>query len=137
MKKNNAKITFKSYMYDTDEQIELTANGIHSIKDELHYVMYSEETEDGQCTRNIMKFNDEYLEVSKLGVTKTKMYYKPGYRHNDRYRTPFGEYDMCIDTDKYILVVSEKRYKVLVEYNLQLGGVHVSKCKVEIVVEQL
>ncbi len=137
MKKNNAKITFKSYMYDTDEQIELTANGIHSIKDELHYVMYNEETEDGQCTRNIMKFNDEYLEVSKLGVTKTKMYYKPGYRHNDRYRTPFGEYDMCIDTDKYILVVSEKRYKVLVEYNLQLGGVHVSRCKVEIVVEQL
>ena len=137
MEKNNARITFKSYMYDIDEQIELIANGKHYIKDELHYVMYNEESEDGHNTRNIMKFNGEYLEVSKLGITKTNMYYKPGYRHNDRYHTPFGEYDRCIDTEKYILVVSEKRYKILVEYNLQLGGAHVSRCKVEIVIEEL
>lgn len=135
MEKNNIIITFKSSMYDTDEQIEMTAKGVHSIKDELHYVMYNEEAEGGQTVRNILKFNGEFLEVSKLGTTRTNMYYKPGHKHVDVYRTPFGEYDMCIDTDKYILVVSENRYKILIEYDMNLGGAHVSRCRVEIFIE--
>ena len=135
MEKNNVTITFKSHMYDTDEQIELTAKGVHFVKDDMHYVMYNEEAEGGRSVRNILKFNGEALEVSKLSTTKTIMYYKPGYRHTGVYRTPFGEYDMSIDTEKYILVVSESRCKVVTEYTLELGGVHVSKCKVEIIVE--
>ena len=135
MEKSNVTITFKSHMYDTDEQIEMTAKGVHSIKDDLHYVMYNEEAEGGQSIRNILKFNGEFLEVSKLGTTKTNMYYKSGHSHKDVYRTPLGEYDMCIDTDKYMLIVSDKRYKLVVEYNLELGGTHVSRCRVEIVVE--
>lgn len=137
MNEKNVKIEFNSYMYDTDEHIEVSATGVHSVKDEMHYVMYTEEVEGGQSVRNILKFNGEALEVTKIGTTRTNMYYKPGHKHTDVYRTPFGEYDMCIDTDKYILVVSEKRYKIVTEYNLELGGAHVSKCKVEIFIEQL
>ncbi len=136
MEKDSVTISFKSHMYDTDEQFEIVANGVHYVKDDLHYVMYNEESDDGHLVKNILKFNGEYLEVSKLGTTKTKMYYKPAHRHKDVYRTPFGEYDMCTDTEKYILVVSENRYKVLVEYKLELGGAHVSRCKVEIAIER-
>lgn len=135
MEKNNVIITFKSHMYDTEEQIDMTAKGVHSIKDDVHYVRYNEETESGQSVRNILKFNGEFLEVTKIGTTKTKMYYKSGHTHKAIYNTPFGQYEMCIDTHKYTLDVSENKYKIVVEYDLQLGGVPVSKCTVEIAVE--
>ncbi len=137
MSGNEVRIAFSSFMYDTDEHIEVSATGVHSIKDGMHYVRYTEELEDGKSVRNILKFDGEALKVTKIGATRTSMYYKPGYKHTDIYRTPLGEYDMCINTDKYILVVSENRYKIVIEYNLELGGAHVSKCKVEIVIEQL
>lgn len=135
MSGENVRITFDSYMYDTDEHIQVSATGVHSIKDGMHYVVYTEQVEGGQSVRNILKFDGEALEVSKIGTTRTNMYYKPGHKHTDVYRTPLGEYDMCIDTEKYILVVSEQRYKLVTEYKLELGGVHVSKCKVEISIE--
>ena len=136
MEKKEVTIKYNSHMYDTDEHIEMSAKGVHFVKDDMHYVMYTDEAESGRSVRNILKFNGEFLEVSKLGITRTNMYYKPGHRHTDVYRTPFGEYDMCIDTEKYILVVSEKRLKVVTEYKLELGGAHVSRCKVEIYIEE-
>ena len=135
MNQKDVSILFKSHMYDTDEKIEVSAKGVHFVKDGMHYVMYNEEVESGQHVRNILKFDGEFLDVSKLGITRTNMYYKTGHRHTDVYRTPFGEEDMCSDTEKYILVESEKQMKIIIEYRLELGGVHVSRCKVEIIIE--
>lgn len=132
MDSKNANIIFKSHMFDTDEKIELTAKGIHSVKNGKHYVMYTEELEGGENIRNILKFDSEALDVSKIGTTRTHMYYKAGYKHRDVYRTPFGEYDMCTETEKYVLSETDGKYSIVIVYDLQLGGNHVSKCKVEI-----
>ena len=137
MDKREVTIRYDSYMYDTDEHIEMIANGAYYEKCDKHYVMYTEELENGQPVKNVLKFDDRALEVLKFGVTKTKMYYEPGYTHTDVYRTAFGDYDMCIDTDKYILVLSEDHFKILTEYRLKLGGSHVSKCKVEIYIDMV
>lgn len=135
MFQKDATITFKSHMYDTDEQIEISAKGVHSIKEGKHLVMYTEEAEGGQSVRNILKFDGEALEVSKIGVVRTNMYYKAGHRHTDVYRTPLGEYDMCIETKEYALFENDSTYDIVVLYNLELGGSFVSKCKVEIRIE--
>lgn len=137
MNQNEVTIRFKSQMYDADEQIEIVAKGAHSMKDGMHYVMYTEEGKSGQSVRNILKFDGEALEVSKIGTTRTNMYYKPGHKHIDVYRTPLGEYDMCINTESYILVVSENKLKIVTEYMLELGGIHVSRCKVEICIDNI
>lgn len=132
MEKKEVTIRFKSYMYDTDEQMEISATGVLYLKDGLHYVMYTEESDSGQHVRNILKFNSESLEVSKLGTTKTVMFYKAGHRHTNIYRTPFGEYDMCIDTEEYSLSESGDKLNMITVYNLELGGAQVSRCRVEI-----
>ena len=139
MSQRNVTISFKSHMFDTDEQIEITAKGIHGIKNGKHYVTYNEEDEGNKTVRNILKFDSESLEVSKIGTTRTNMYYKAEHTHTDVYRTPFGEYDMCIKTEEYALFETEKndmpKYDIVLLYNLELGGSHVSTCKVEISVE--
>ena len=66
MSGENVRITFDSYMYDTDEHIQVSATGVHSIKDGMHYVIYTEQVEGGQSVRNILKFDGEALEVSSM-----------------------------------------------------------------------
>lgn len=132
MNHREVTITFKSHMFDTEEQIDVSSKGIYYNKDNMHHVMYTEVVEGGPDVRNILKFNGEALEVTKLGITKTNMYYKSGYEHKDTYRTPFGEYDMRIRTEEYALFEVPDGFDIITVYNLELGGAHVSKCRVEI-----
>jgi len=132
MDKREVTIKFKSTMYDTGEGIEVSAKGIYFYKDEKHQVMYTEVNESGPDTKNILKFDEESLEVTKLGATKTSMLYKAGNTYNDIYHTPLGEFDMCIKTEEYAMFSGVNGYDLVTLYNLELGGAHVSKCKVEI-----
>ena len=134
MDKKEVTIIFKSKMYDTDEKFDISAKGMHYIKDGKHYVTYSEVTQDGRNVRNILKFDSEALHVSKIGITRTNMYYKKGHIYEDVYGTPFGVYDMCIRTTECILSETKDTCKIMTEYNLELGGQHVSKCRVEITI---
>lgn len=132
MNKKEVTITYTSRMYDTDEQINMTAKGIMGKKDGVYIVMYNEENEGMAPTRTILKFNQDFLKVSKMGVTKTEMHYQHGYTHKSRYNTFVGAYDMCIKTEEYTLEEIENGYKIVTVYNLELDGNFISKCKVEI-----
>ena len=132
MNKKEVTITYTSRMYDTDEQINMTAKGIMGKKDGVYIVMYNEENEGMVPTRTILKFNQDFLKVSKMGVTKTDMHYERGYTHKSRYNTFVGAYDMCIKTEEYTLEEKENGYNIVTVYNLELDGNFISKCKVEI-----
>ncbi len=135
MDRREVTITFKSHMYDTDEHIDIIAKGTCFSKDDKHCVMYTEAVEGGADIRNILKFDAESLDVTKLSTTKTNMFYKVGHTHKDVYRTPFGQYDMRIQTEEYALFDTGRGFDIITVYNLELGGAHISKCKVEIKVE--
>ena len=132
MSKKEVTITYTSHMYDTDERIHTTAKGICGNKDGVNIVMYNEENEGVAPIKTILKFNQDFLKVSRLGVTKTEMHYEHGYTHNGIYHTFIGEYDMCIKTEEYTLTEIANGYKIIIVYNLELDGNFVSKCKVEI-----
>ena len=63
MNKKEVTITYTSRMYDTDEQINMTAKGIMGKKDGVYIVMYNEENEGMAPTRTILKFNQDFLKV--------------------------------------------------------------------------
>ena len=132
MNKKEVTITYTSRMYDTDEQINMTAKGIMGNKDGVYIAMYNEENEGMAPTRTILKFNQDFLKVSKMGVTKTDMHYERGYTHKSRYNTFVGAYDMCIKTEEYTLEETDNGYKIETVYNLELDENFISKCKVEI-----
>ncbi len=132
MERREVTITFKSHMYDTDEQIDISAKGTYFRKDDKHCVMYTETVDGGPDVRNILKFDAESLDVSKISITRTNMFYKAGHIHEDVYRTPLGEYDMRIQTEEYALFDTGHSIDIIIVYNLELGGAHISKCRVEI-----
>ena len=132
MERREVTIRFKSYMQDTDEHIDIEAKGTYMSKGDQHVVMYTETVDGGHNVRNILKFDAKSLEVTKLGATKTKMFYKVGHIHEDVYSTPLGQYDMRIQTEEYALFENGMGLDIITVYNLELGGAHISKCKVEI-----
>ena len=134
MNKKEVTITYTSRMYDTDEQINMTAKGIMGNRDGVNIVMYNEENEGMAPTRTILKFDQNFLNVSKMGVTRTEMRYQRGYTHKSRYHTFVGECDMCIKTEEYALQEIDNGYKITTVYNLEMDGNFISKCKVEIVI---
>ena len=134
MNRKEVTITYTSRMYDTDEQINMTAKGIMGNRDGVNIVMYNEENEGMAPTRTILKFDQNFLNVSKMGVTRTEMRYQRGYTHQSRYHTFAGECDMCIKTEEYALQEIDNGYKITTVYNLEMDGNFISKCKVEIVI---
>lgn len=132
MSKKQVTISYTSHMYHTDEQINMTANGILGNKDGVNIVMYNEENEGMAPIRTILKFDENFLTVSKMGVTKTEMHYERGYTHKSMYHTFIGECDMCIKTEEYSLKEIDNGYKITTVYNLEFDGNFISKCKVEI-----
>ena len=132
MERRDVTITFKSHMYDTDEHIDIETKGIYFGKDGKHNAIYTEAVEGGADIRNILKFDAESLDVTKLSATRTKMFYKAGHIHEGVYSTPLGQYDMRIHTEEYALFETSMGFDIIIVYNLELGGGHVSKCKVEI-----
>ncbi len=132
MSKKEVTITYTSHMYDTDEQINTTAKGICGNKDGINIVMYNEENEGLAPIKTILKFDHDFLNVTKMGITKTEMRYERGYTHNTAYHTLFGECDMCIKTEEYKLEEVDNGFKITTVYNLEMDGNFISKCKVEI-----
>ena len=135
MSKKEVTITYTSHMYDTDEKINTTAKGICGIKDGVNIVMYNEENEGMAPIKTILKFDYNFLNVTKMGVKKTEMRYETGYTHNTVYHTLFGEFDMCIKTEEYTLQEVDNGFKITTVYNLEMDGNFVSKCKVEIAIK--
>lgn len=136
MSKKQVTISYTSHMYDTDEQINMTANGIMGNRDGVNIAMYNEQNEAMAPIRTILKFDENFLTVSKMGVTKTEMRYECGYTHKSKYHTFIGDYDMCIKTEEYDLKETDKGYKITTVYNLELDGNFISKCKVEIEISE-
>ena len=134
MNQNQVTITYNSIMYDIDDRINITSQGILGNKNGINVVMYNEENEGMAPTRTILKFNQDFLKVSKMGVTKTEMHYQREYTHKSRYNTFVGAYDMCIKTEEYTLEEIDNGYKIVTVYNLELDGNFISKCKVEIII---
>lgn len=132
MNQNQVTITYNSIMYDIDDRINITSQGILGNKNGINVVMYNEENEGMAPVRTILKFNQDFLKVTKMGVKKTEMRYETGYTHNTVYHTLFGEFDMCIKTEEYTLQEVDNGFKITTVYNLEMDGNFVSKCRVEI-----
>lgn len=135
MNQKEVTITYASHMYNTDEKIDITAKGIWGNKNGVNFVRYNEENEGMAPTKTTLKFNKDYLKVSKLGTTKTEMYYEQGYTHKGLYHTFIGDYDMCIKTEEYTLEEMDNGFKIVTVYNLELDGNFITKCKVEITIK--
>ena len=97
-----------------------------------HYVIYDEASEEsGQSTRNIIKFKDNMLELTKRGFVNVHMIFEQNKQNMTSYATPFGNILIGIDTDAVKIEEGKDAIKVNVEYSLEANYEHMADCKIE------
>lgn len=103
-----------------------------------HYVVYDEVMEGfSQSTKNIIKFTDNEMDVSKKGVVNVHLLFEENRKNLASYGTPFGEIMVGINTTKIALDESEDLIRVKVDYDLELNYQHLADCKISLDIRPL
>ena len=82
-------------------------------------------------TKNVIKFRDSQLEVTKKGLVNVHMVFEENRKNMTSYATPFGNILIGIDTDEVEIREEEDRIQVNVAYTLEANYEHMADCKIE------
>lgn len=117
---------------EAQEMETITAADYYRKKDS-HYVIYEEMTEGfKETTKNMIKFKDTYLEVSKKGLINVHMVFEKNKKNMTSYMTPYGNILIGIDTESISLKENEDQIRLEVEYSLDANYQHLADCKIEL-----
>ena len=117
---------------EAQEMETITAADYYRKKDS-HYVIYEEMTEGfKEITKNMIKFKDSYLEVTKKGLINVHMVFEKNKKNMTSYMTPYGNILIGIDTESISLKENEDQIRLEVEYSLDANYQHLADCKIEL-----
>lgn len=122
------------------ETIETVQSGTYRSLPDMDVVMYEEiaVAEEGapiSMTKNIIKIQPDQIVVIKKGAAQTEMHFVKGECYHGFYQTPYGVFDMVIRTSALDITQTEKRMDLTIQYALELNGMAVSDCTMEIQIE--
>lgn len=129
-------IALKGLQFALDEE---GANALETItpaeyykRNDSHYVIFEELMEGfTDTTKNVIKFRDSQLEVTKKGLVNVHMVFEENRKNMTSYATPFGNILIGIDTDEVEIREDEDRIQVNVAYTLEANYEHMADCKIE------
>lgn len=138
-----------------NRKVKLSISGLHSVaenedadvatyhlaeyfkKNDSHYLLYEEKQEGfDKTSKNRIKFKENRVELTRQGLVQTHMIFEENKKHMTQYASPYGAILLGIDTKRVSVEEQENAIKVEVEYVLEADGEHLSKCKIELHVEE-
>lgn len=101
-------------------------------RNESHYIIYDEVMEGfTDTTRNVIKFKDSLVEVTKKGLVNVHMVFEENKKNMTSYVTPYGNILIGIDTADVEIREEEDHISVNVAYALEANYEHLADCKIE------
>lgn len=115
---------------DEESSIETVMAAEYYKKNNSHYVIF-EETSEGfeQTTRNIIKFKEKALDLTKRGLINVHMVFEENQKNMTNYSTPFGDILIGIDAKRVSMQEEDSRIKVNVDYALEVNYEYLADCK--------
>ena len=119
---------------DDDEPIEVLSAGTYYFKNGKHYVLFEEVAEGMQgITKTQIKWKDEeWLEVSKKGLSNVHMIFEKNKKNRCFYQTPFGQLNLGIFTTGMLVDEREDRINIRAEYSLDVNYEPLADCTIRI-----
>ena len=124
------KISGLQFAEDQDNgPVEIITTGNYYKKNGKHYILYDEVQEgfDG-VTKSVIKVNDDFLDVTKKGVTNVHMMFEKNRKNVTYYYTPYGSLLIGIDAKSVDVQESENDIDVKVNYELEVNYEHMADC---------
>ncbi len=129
-------LSLKGLQYQAGEgsdEIETITPAEYYNKNGNHYILYDEVTEETEePVKNIIKFREDYLEVTKKGTVNVHMVFEEKKKNITNYTTPYGEIIVGVDTERVQMNQEEERILVQVEYALDVNYVHMADCTISV-----
>lgn len=115
------------------QEMETITPADYYRKRDSHYVIYEEMTEGfKETTKNMIRFKDSYLEVTKKGLINVHMVFEKNKKNMTSYMTPYGNILIGIDTESISLEENEDQIRLEVAYSLDANYQHLADCKIEL-----
>lgn len=123
---------------NSDTPIEIVTNGSYYYKNKKHYVIYDEIIEGiGGVTKNTLKFDDSFLNLTRSGAINTSMIFEENRRNMTNYNTPFGALTIGIDASKIDVFEEDREINVNVDYAIDVNYEHMADCKISLKIQAL
>ncbi len=113
------------------DKVEVITGGSYYKKKDKHYLLYEEITEGMEgVTKNIVKFDDKALQLTKSGVTNVNMLFEENKRNITNYITPFGSITIGVDAHDFEVTETEELIKIRFGYALDVNYKHLANCEI-------
>ena len=111
-------------------RIEMTAMGEHYFRNGKHYIIY----EDAPAS-TMLKVAADSLTLTRRGAVEQKQRFSPESESRSRYRTPFGDLDLCVATQRLDIAYGSVSGSIDVAYDMHINGEWQSANELHIEVE--
>lgn len=120
---------------DGGQELETITAADYYRKNGSHYVLYDEVTEGfDDVTKNMIKFHDTCLEVTKRGLINVHMVFEENQKNMTSYMTPYGNILIGIDTGSVLVDESDNQIRVQVDYTLEANYQYLADCKIDMMI---
>ena len=126
------KISGLQFAEDQDNgPVEIITTGNYYKKNGKHYILYDEVQEgfDG-VTKSVIKVNDDFLDVTKKGVTNVHMMFEKNKKNMSYYNTPFGNLLVGINATDVKVNETEDSIDIKVNYKRKVNYEHLAECSI-------
>ena len=127
------KVSLSSYQKTDEgvEEIKVSAPGTYSLINDRHFIKYEEKT-DHAINKVLLKFDNNFLEMTKSGEVRSTLTFTEGENTEGYYKTPYGTFLIETDTKKLDIKTGKKNIFINLEYGLYIDGEFVADCKMYI-----
>ncbi len=124
-------LQFAAQGEEESEPVEVITTGDYYKKNGKHYVLYDEVMEGFEgSTRNVIKITDDYLDITKKGVSNVHMIFEKNKKNVSYYYTPFGSILIGIDAKSVDINETDENIDIHVKYNLEVNYEHLADCSI-------
>ena len=121
---------------DGEEDVnETIAQGTYYNRGGKHYIIYDTYDDDSKI-ENMIKFNEDIVEVSRKGEITGKLIYEAGKKKRSLYTTPVGDMLMELDTHDINIDCQDEKIEAQIFFEIFVEGDKVSDNEVKIIVKE-
>lgn len=118
---------------DNSTPVEVITPAEYYTRNGKHYILYQELNEDQSGnTKTKIKIADDYVEITKKGVSSTNMLFEKGKKNMTCYTTPFGSLMLAVNTSHITFSQEESQLSLQINYLLEANYEPVADCTLEL-----
>lgn len=103
--------------------VELMAEGKHYYRNGKHYVLYNDNMmNDGLMTETVLKIAPDYFHLFRKGGVCHDQLFAQDKMSTSTYKTPYGNMQMSVKTDKLNIVYGTVSGNIEVDYAMSVNG---------------